>query len=54
MSFDLGDERVALLPSGATVHFRKEEGDVRVLTKIAGALLPYDALANYYRSMPRR
>ncbi|NTI05361.1 hypothetical protein G6K88_25375 [Agrobacterium rhizogenes] len=53
VSFDLGDEQVALLRSGATVHFRKEEGDVRVLTKIAGALLPYYALANYYRLMLR-
>ena len=52
--FDLGDEQVVLLPSSVTVHFRKEEGDVQVLTKIAGALLPYEALADYYRSMLQR
>ncbi|SDQ59738.1 hypothetical protein [Pseudoxanthomonas sp. CF125] len=52
--FDLGEEQVMLLPSGVTVHFRKEEGDVQVLTKVAGALLPYGALADYYRSMLRR
>jgi len=52
--FDLGDEQVVLLPSSVTVHFRKEEGDAQVLTKIAGALLPYGALADYYRSMLRR
>ncbi|SDZ48699.1 hypothetical protein SAMN05518669_1438 [Variovorax sp. YR634] len=52
--FDLGDEQVVLLPSSVTLHFRKEEGDVQVLTKIAGALLSYGALADYYRSMLRR
>lgn len=52
--FDLGDEQVVLLPSSVTVHFRKEEGDVQVLTKIAGALLPHGALADCYRSMQRR
>jgi hypothetical protein len=53
-TFDLGDEQVVLLPSSVTVHFRKEEGGVQVLTKIAGALLSYGALADYYRSMLRR
>jgi len=53
-TFDLGDEQVVLLPSSVTVNFRKEEGDVRVLTKMAGALLSYGALADYYRSMLRR
>jgi hypothetical protein len=40
------DEQVVLLPSSVTVHFRKEERDVQVLTKTAGALLPYAALAD--------
>jgi len=53
-SFDLGDEQVVLLPSGVTAHFREEEGDVLVLTKLAGVLLPYIALADYYRSMLQR
>ncbi|MET3496458.1 hypothetical protein [Variovorax boronicumulans] len=52
--FDLCDEQVVLLPSSVTVHFRKEERDALVLTKIAGALLPYGALADYYRLMVRR
>ena len=52
--FDLGDEQVVLLPSGVTAHFREEEGDVLVLTKLAGVLLPYIALADYYRSMLQR
>jgi len=38
-------------PSSVTVHFRKEEGDVLVLTKIAAALLPHGALADHDRSM---
>jgi len=45
---------VVRLPSSVTVHFRKEEDDVQVLTKVAGALLSSGALADYYRSMLRR
>jgi len=53
-TFDLGDEQVVLLPSSVTVHFRNEGSGTQALTKIAGALLPYSALVDYYRSMLMR
>ncbi|HJU38574.1 MAG TPA: hypothetical protein VJ724_03310 [Tahibacter sp.] len=53
-TFFLPDERVVLLPSGVTVHYRDDGDDAPVPTKISGAALPYDTLADYYRSMRRR